>query len=94
MTENGIFTPIEGDTFAAPRTLIEVATVKPSGYLNHRGIVPAEYVDTLADSIKAYYAQQGRQEPVVYVRAVGATVWTAREVTELHIPDTLPDEFQ
>jgi hypothetical protein len=92
-TETGIFVPLDDDRLAAPLSLTEVATSKPNGYLQHRGIVTTNEVPALAEAINVYYATKGRPEPVIWVRAVGAETWTALDSTDLTIPDVLPDNF-
>jgi hypothetical protein len=89
-----IFTPIEGDKFAERVSLIEYATVKPSGYLNHRGIYPEVAHEHVVAGIKAYYDGQGRPEPVILFRPVGALGWLVLGEVKVNIPDELPDNFQ
>lgn len=93
MAEAAIFEPLADDNHAAPLSLIEVATIKPSGYLYPRGIVSTDKVDEFAEAINAYFAEKGRNEPIVYVRAVGTQVWVAQTTLELNIPNVLPDDF-
>ena len=90
---SNIFTPKADDKLAAELDLIEVATVKPSGYLMHRGIMPIAALPAVTTAINEYFAGKGRPEPVIYMRAVGTIDWTAQGVSEVIIPDELPENF-
>lgn len=94
ITGSDIFTPLEGDKFAEVVSLIEYATVKPSGYLAHRGIYPEAAHDLVVAGIKDYFEGKGRPEPVVLFRPVGAATWLVLGEVKVTIPDELPDNFQ
>jgi hypothetical protein len=89
---NITFAPLADEKLAAATALVEVATVKPSGYLQMRGIVPTEHVAGLSDAVREYFKLEGRAEPVIYTRAVGTVEWAA-EVDDSTVPDELPDDF-
>lgn len=89
-----LFTPKADDKLAPAISLVEVATVKPSGYLQGRGIVLPEQKDTLVAMIRNYYEQQDRPEPVIVTRASGTAEWTVLDAPQVNIPDTLPDDFK
>lgn len=86
----GIFQPVDGDKFATATMLDEYMTVKPSGYVQHRGIFPPEARDMVLAGIRQYYAEQNRAEPVIFTRHVGALTWVAVEYVAPVIPDSLP----
>jgi len=87
-----IFTPKADDKFATATQLVEVATIKPSGYVHVRAVAAPEILPQLVDSIKAYYEGKGRPEPVIYTRAIGTTDWVT-DAPEVTIPDALPEGF-
>lgn len=84
------FTPQADDKFAEAIGYVELAHVKPSGYLNYRGIVPADgrFAEVVA-FFDNYYAEQGRPAPVHYVRIPGQTEWVVWNAPTVEIPDTL-----
>jgi hypothetical protein len=86
------FQPKADEKLAAATALLEVATVKPSGYLIPRAIVPEEALPQVMEGIRGYFESKGRPEPVIYFRKVGEVDWRA-EVAESTIPDELPADF-
>lgn len=88
------FIPKEDDTFATATQLVEIATVKPSGYLMVRAVAPAEALPAVTAAVEQYYAEQGRTAPIIYTRAIGTSEWTAAVDDTIVIPDELPEDFK
>lgn len=88
-----IFEPLTDDKFAVPAPLIEVATVKPSGYLQPRAVVPESFIPDVVASINTYYTAQDRELPAVYFRYVGSIGWLKLDSITLDVPDELPADF-
>lgn len=88
-----IFEPKSDDRHAVKIEVNEYATVKPSGYLIHRGVFPAQSEKTVVASIRDYFSAQGRPEPVIVRRPVGSIVWHVIGLPEVVIPDALPEDF-
>jgi hypothetical protein len=86
-----IFAPLKDDKFAPATQLIEVATVKPSGYLQGRVITAPNQLPFIVEALNSYYAENGRPAPVIFTRAVGTEEWSTD--AEVIIPETLPDDF-
>jgi hypothetical protein len=89
-----IFTPIAEDKYAAAATVgVEVATIKPSGYLYLRAIVHPDNVSYVVAGLNDYYSQQNRPAPVILTREVGTTDWLVLDAPTVVIPDALPEDF-
>lgn len=92
---NLTFTPLADDKFAeALPAFVEVATVKPSGYLNYRGVVPVAALPEVTAALNTYFESQGRPAPVIYTRVPQTVEWNALDVPEVVIPDELPEDFK
>jgi len=84
------FAPLADDNFAVESpVLVQVATVKPSGYLYPRAIVAVEQVADVIAGLNTYYVEQGRDIPTVYYRPFGTAAWLKIDSITSDIPDTL-----
>lgn len=89
-----IFTPKSDDKFATATELVEVATVKPSGYMILRAVVHPAALPATIEAVNLYYENRDRPQPVIYTRQVGTVEWHVHGDPTVEIPDALPDDFQ